>query len=241
MNTGTGFALSERFETAFNRIHKQLQQLVSHSGNDRFTFLIKEGEKKHAVIRKHADDLYQFARLRNAIVHEKINTNFYIAEPHETVVKQIEKIAMQLQQPQHALTIATAPVIYFYKDTPLTEVLSVIQKHPYTQFPIYNRRGEYKWVLTSNMVVNWIAHNLHHDVIYLEEIQVRDLYVPKKEQHIAFTSAFSSIIDAEFCFEEHHLQGKKLEALIITMNGEKNELPLGIITPWDLMQISKAH
>jgi hypothetical protein len=30
---------------------------------------------------------------------------------------------------------------------------------------------------------------------------------------------------------------KKLEAVIITENGKKDEAPLGIITPWDLIEI----
>jgi hypothetical protein len=41
----------------------------------------------------------------------------------------------------------------------------------------------------------------------------------------------------EELFEDHHLAHKKLEAVIITENGNMSEKPLGIITSWDLVEI----
>ncbi|MCP8969948.1 hypothetical protein [Ectobacillus ponti] len=190
-------SMSERFEVAFNRIHKKLQQLAAPGGNDRFSFLVKEGAKRHGVIRQYEEQLQQYARLRNAMVHEKTDVRFYIAEPHTSIVKDIEHIAGQFQRPQSALSIATAPVVYYYDYTPLKEVLATIQKHSYTQFPIYDKTGEYKWTLTSNMIINWMANNQNGDVIHLEQVKVRDLRIRKKPNEIAFISAFSDIFEAK--------------------------------------------
>ncbi len=83
--------LSERFESAFNQIHENLKKLVS-ADTDKFTSLLRYGNHLKSV-QAYQDELYQYAKLRNAIVHEKVSPGYYIAEPHEKVVERIEKIA----------------------------------------------------------------------------------------------------------------------------------------------------
>ncbi len=90
--------LSERFEIAFNRIHKALSKMVKNIHGDTFSQLVAHGAKRHAIIRSYKDELFQFAKLRNAIVHEKLKADFYIAEPHQDVVERIEEIAELLEK-----------------------------------------------------------------------------------------------------------------------------------------------
>ncbi|MGG1559593.1 hypothetical protein ABEH82_16230, partial [Geobacillus thermoleovorans] len=63
--------LSERFEAAFNRIHAQLKKIANVTHTDAFTSLVHITSKKHALIRSVKEELLQYAKLRNAIVHEK--------------------------------------------------------------------------------------------------------------------------------------------------------------------------
>src|SRR4051812_48727138 len=110
--------LSERFEVAFNQIHLWLRKNVKNAKTDKFSELLRIGFQHHSIIRKHYYDLLMFSRLRNSIVHDKIEIGFYIAEPHEQVVDKIENIATQVFQPKTALFIANKPVIYFQEETP---------------------------------------------------------------------------------------------------------------------------
>lgn len=91
------YLLSDRFEVAFNRIHDSLKKLID-ADTDKFTSLVRFGST-HKVVGTYRNELYQYAKLRNALVHERKELGFYIAEPHQEVVVRIEKIAEILSKP----------------------------------------------------------------------------------------------------------------------------------------------
>jgi CBS domain-containing protein len=228
---------SERFEAAFNRIHKKLQELLTHLPSDRFTLLLREGQKKYALVRTYADELYQYAKLRNALVHEKITTGYYIAEPHKQVVERIEDISRRFERPLYALQIATKPVLHFYEETPLSDILNAINTYAYSRFPIYNADGTYQWLLTSNCIVRWMARKLIGSQIDVNAVNACDLKATEKTFTVMFSAKSLDIFEMEDIFEKAHLEGIKLEAVIITENGNASEKPLGIVTSWDLVEI----
>lgn len=229
--------LSERFEIAFNRIHKRLKQAVTDVSSDRFSLLVRKGAKKYSAVRKYEEELHQFAKLRNAIVHEKVNLDYYIAEPHLEVVERVEEIAERFEQPQTALSIATKPAFYYYENAYLKDVLKVINKFSYTQFPIYGEDHQFKWLLTSAGIIKWMSGRLTENVINFEEVTVSDLYTSENHQLVDFASKSASIFEVEEMFEKYYLENKKLQAVIITEEGTSKETPLGIVTAWDLLEI----
>ncbi|MBM7656256.1 hypothetical protein JOC76_005817 [Neobacillus cucumis] len=46
-----------------------------------------------------------------------------------------------------------------------------------------------------------------------------------------------NIFEIENIFEKAYKKKRKIEGVIITENGKIDEVPLGIITAWDLIQI----
>ncbi|MCM3567074.1 CBS domain-containing protein [Neobacillus mesonae] len=228
--------LSERFEVAFNQIHSWLQKNVRNARSDKFTDLLKIGFPSFSIIRKYYHDLKMYGRLRNSIVHDKVELGFYIAEPHESVVDKIEKIAAQLTHPKAAVSIATKPVIYFHENTKLSEVLTAIQQHAYSVFPIYDTEG-YKWLLTSENIIQWFAKNMIGTSIQINEVEIKDLFPLGKSYLVEFAPKEAGMFEIEEYFENYHLKGKKLEAVIITETGLKTQKPIGIVTSWDLVEI----
>lgn len=228
--------LSERFEVAFNRIHKALSKMVKNVNGNIFTQLVAHGSKRHAIIRSYKDELFQFAKLRNAIVHEKLRADFYIAEPHQEVVDRIEEIASILEKPVTALSISNSPVVYFNYYSSIKDVILAIYTNTYTKFPIF-KDGTCIGILTSGAVIKWMAKQLSNDTIDLSNIRVGEV-IPYETKHlIDFVDEKRDIFDVEDMFEKRHAHGKKLEAVIITENGKMDEKPLGIITSWDLIEI----
>jgi CBS domain-containing protein len=229
--------LSERFEIAFNQIHKCLIEKVKCTSDDRFKNLVEVGMKKHSLIRSFYNELCQFAKLRNAIVHEKVDYDYYIAEPHIEIVERIEKISNYFMKPETALNIATKKVHHFKENDRLAKVLSCIREKSYSRFPIYNEKGEFLWLLTATYILNWLTDRLSDQVIDLNNARISDIADKQNKELVAFISKTSSIFKAEEIFETFHKDGKKLEAIIITLNGNENEKPLGIVTSYDLIEI----
>ncbi|MFS0783941.1 CBS domain-containing protein [Bacillus sp. 1P06AnD] len=225
---------SERFETAFNRIHKALMKNVKGARSDKFTDLVYRG-KSHGFIRYYEADLCQFAKLRNAIVHEKIKQDYYIAEPHIDIVEKIEKIAEEFERPPSALSIATKPVYYFYESDQLKDVLDVIKKHSHSIFPIYNEKEEYSWLLTASEIVKYLADHFDEDKRDLNRVKIKELFNPKHKKNIAFVSQHTTVFEIEDIYEEYQKRNKKLSCVVITRSGHLSEEPNGIITSWDLL------
>lgn len=227
--------LSERFEVAYNQVHDALRGLVKIN-DDRFVVLVKVGAKRYQVIETFKKDLEQYAKLRNAIVHEKIEVGFYIAEPNEKVVIHIEKIANILSQPNYALSIASKDVVYFDDRDKILKVTSAIKDHGYSKFPVY-QNNKCIGLLTSSSIVKWLARNMKNGSVNLANIRISDIMKFEKAHPIDFVSKEINIFEVENIFEKSHKKKQKLECVIITENGRPEEKPLGIVTPWDLIEI----
>ena len=226
---------SGKFETAFNRIHKELKEMVKGTDSDAFVELLYSGYKNHSLVRKYKSDLHQFAKLRNAIVHEKVNADYYIAEPHIEVVERIEEIAKEFEKPQTALSIATSPVFYYYEDAYLKDVLKVINKFDFTRFPVYDKDDKYIALLTSTEIIQWMAKHFTDSVVHFEDVRIKELLTNGKNYFVTFVDEDASFYHIEELFERYHTRGKKLQAVIITETGDRHGKPIGVITPWDLL------
>lgn len=231
--------LSERFEVAFNQIQDSLENLLKIY-NRGFTDLVRLGSTKHKIIKEFYDELLQYAKLRNAIVHDKIELGYYIAEPHEKVVQRIEHIAKVLSKPNYVLKIATEKVTYFQADDPITKVIQEMKNHSYSKFPIY-RNNECIGLLKARTIVKWMADHLDNGNFEISSAKVRDVYLNGSENQILFVPKSFNIFDVEDLFEQAHLEHKKIEMAIITENGKRNETPLGVVTPWDLIEIDYTN
>jgi len=235
MNKKQGQLLSERFEVAFNQVHDALRDIVQIN-DERFVVLVKVGAKKYQIIDTFKKDLEQYARLRNAIVHEKMEVGFYIAEPNAKVVHHIEKIADVLNRPNYALSIATKKVVYFDHLDSILHVTDTIKKYGYSKFPIY-KNNNCIGLLTAGTIMKWMVQNMENGMVNLSNILVANIMEFEKEHSLEIVAKDLNIFEIENIFEEAHKKKRKIEGVIITENGKMDEVPLGIITAWDLIQI----
>jgi predicted transcriptional regulator len=227
--------LCERFEVAYNRVDGVLRNWVKYY-DKRFTVLVREGAKKHHLIKIYSDELEQYGRLRNAIVHEKRELGTYIAEPHLNVVERFEKIASIFTQPNYALTIATKKVIWFDSEISIISVIKAIKQHGYSQYPIYNGTT-FAGLLTTGDIVKWMANYTVNNIVDLSEVKVMDILAGVEHHPVEFAEKSLDIFEVEDIFENAHKDKTDLEAVIITENGKEDETPLGLITAWDLIEI----
>ncbi|WP_028784069.1 CBS domain-containing protein [Thalassobacillus devorans] len=231
--------LAERFEIAFNQIHQQLKMINGYPKNDNFMELLQRSKIKHSVIRHHFDNLKQYAKLRNALVHEKIRDDYYIAYPHREVVEEIEKIKQTLDQPPKAIDVATRPVLFFKSNSHLTKIVEAFNRFKVSQFPIYGEDQQFLGLLTNDGVVRWLSRNMHNDCIQMGEVRASDILKLEKNHNVRFLSEKNSIFDLESSFERSFEQNLKLKAVIITGDGSQHSKPLGIVTTWDLIKIDR--
>lgn len=180
-----GQILSERFEVAFNQVHDAMKDIVKIN-DDRFVVLVKVGAKKYQIIETFKKDLEQYAKLRNAIVHEKMQVGYYIAKPNAKVVEYIEKIAKVFNRPNYALSIATKNVLYFDYNHSILKVTEAIRQYNYSKFPIYKNK-EFAGLLTAGSIVKWMAQNRVSTSVNLDDTHIYDSMKYEKDHPVALS------------------------------------------------------
>ncbi|MFD2922990.1 CBS domain-containing protein [Halobacillus naozhouensis] len=231
--------LVERFELAFNKIHQHLKEMNRYPKNDNFAELLNHS-KDRGVVREYYDVLRQYAKLRNAIVHERVRDGYYIASPHVEVVEELERINQTLDQPPLGLDIATRPVLFFYEETELFHVIEAFGKHGVSQFPIY-RDGAFTGLLTDAGIVRWLGESVDGGSVVVDRMTVGDVLRHEKVHNVEFVSEAASVFELEDLFESSHGEGEKLKAVMITEGGERDGKLLGIVTLLDLIKVDGAE
>ncbi len=232
--------LTERFEVAFNLIHNVLKRLNPYAESDAFTKMLSISRRKHAFLNSFYYELKQFAKLRNALVHEKFEKQTYIATPHEKTVEIIERIAKYLSKPPSVMEIATKEIVQFHLIESLETILKKMDIHCYHQFPVYNNE-KFAFLLTDRGITKWFSSHIKNGVIEIAQATASDLQPFENEHYVLFVSKEMNIFELEEIYEKSFKESTKLEAVIVTNNGSVFEQPLGMITAWDLIEIDLLY
>lgn len=224
---------SERFLTAFNRIDKAIRSNMGNSKGIGFSKAVKIMSKHNPKIDYHADDLLEYAELRNAIVHNRVETNFAIAEPHLSVVENIEMIEKVLTQPERVIPLFQKNVVTFQDDVTLEMILEAIHKKGFSKFPIYHK-NEFKGLISESGITKWLAANKFKEV---KKVNMSEILPFQKDSNYQFIHKDTTVFEAVDIFKEQIEKGNRVDALLITKTGSQKEPLQGIITSWDIMAV----
>ncbi|MGX7412042.1 CBS domain-containing protein [Enterococcus caccae] len=222
---------AEEFLSSFNRIEKWFREQLNNPTNMGFSEMVRRlSRKKDSQIPLFQDDLLQMAQLRNAIVHEQISTDFVIAEPNEWAVKRMAEIETALISPEKVLPRFAKKVTGFDINISIKDILAIVARKQYSQFPIYNQ-GQFKGLITVRGLGIWLAVESSKGDIQLEGRKAVELLERNyKGSNYQFVSSDTTI----FQVEEMFVTQVRLEAILITKDGNPNGSLLGIIRPRDL-------
>ncbi len=226
------------FINSYNKIDGQLRGLYGYKASQSFTDIVRRCAEKNATVRKYENELIDYARLRNAIVHQSTDGSI-IAVPCDEVVEKISQIERLLCTPP---TIGSAmrekKIVSVDDEISVKQVILLISRTGFSNLPVYhrgrmigivnNRRiiRELGGVLAAGGDLDAYAANTPVGKIVTES----DLFTYYK--YLGRKNTLQEIVDA---FEEN----KKLIAVLISENGLIGERIENIITTADLVGVNK--
>ncbi len=229
--------LARRFINAYNQIDNGLRSIHNFKRSSSFSDLVRKAVPENHVVRKYEDDLIDYGRLRNAIIHRS-NDDYVIAEPHEDVVLKIEKIARLITTPPNALaTVCKDSVLTVEFDVTLENVARLMAQFSYSNLPIY-QDGSLIGIANGQKVLEFLGRQLEKkkDINeLLKNTQITELLNykgPFKQYEVV--PAVSTVEEVLNLFNHN----PKLLAVLITKNGTMSEAPLGIITTSNVMEMN---
>lgn len=232
----------ERFLAAYHLIEQSLRKMSGDGVRESFRHLLDDVAKESAVVRRYKDDLGEFGELRNAIVHERVSPDYLIAVPLAETVEKIEEIARLLSNPPLVYPEFRREVVVFSPSDSLGQVLEVMHRKGFTQFPVYEG-GVYRGLLTDGGIARWVAARVARGAgtapvgEALSGVTVGEVLSSEKNPGRArFVSKRATVYEVEEIFRENSKRERwRVAAVLITENGKADEELLGIITPSDLL------
>lgn len=210
----------------FNEIEQWLKRRCNQRDWN-FIFMINQLKLKDSIVRQFYDDLYQFASLRNAIVHTR-SVDRVIAEPYGETVAEIEKIKTKLFDPP---LVKTFPVLSLKSEDNINALLAIVQGHNYSQVPLVDQNEHVIEILNTNTIARWLAAHVKDDLISLHETTVEHL-LPHIEykRNYRFISKTTNLYEAANIFQTFASTNKRnLDAFFVTHSGQQNQKPMGIV------------
>lgn len=227
---------SQRFLNAFNIIEKHMLRITRENIGVSFCSLVDMASKKYNSVQYFSVDLKEYTDLRNAIIHERTDGHA-IAEPHHCTVEKIEAIANNLIAPPSLIPLFKQSVVKLRMDDSISSAVSCMLENSFSQIPIYEG-SDFCALLNANTITRWLGACVETDIFSLKETPIQEvLRYSENQDNYCFLGKKDDLFSALKKFQYYEQKGKYLEAIMITQNGSKSELPIGIITIWDLPNI----
>ncbi len=223
-----------RFINAYNRLDKGLRDIFNLKPALSFTDVVRRTATINSIIKKYEDDLVDFGRLRNAIIHR--STEEPIAEPHDDVVEKFEAIVRLVTAPPTAMqSVVNRNVFVANGDVTLRALLPEMFKNGYSNIPVY-LDDTLVGVVNRKMIVDALGSAIEAGVKVEKVLDARivdALNVLDVSQHYEVVSETATIDSLIYMFN----QNRKLSTIIITEQGTYTEKPLGIIVTADILDM----
>ena len=219
---------ASRFISAYNKIDNLLRSRYDFKPNVSFSEVVRKSAAYSAVVRKYEDDLESYAKLRNVIVHNS-NDKMIIAEPHDDIVENIERIYEILFLPPLAMSCAHKALTLPHT-TPLSAAIKTMTKSGYSNVPVIED-GKIIGVATNKLIVEFIAQKMGDDLNEaLESATVSDVLKASSEHY----EILKSNVNADEVLGDFY-KNPKLQ-IVILADGDDIK---GVITTGDLNKILK--
>ena len=226
---------AKRFISAYNRLDQGLRDIYSIKRTLNFSDMIRKVATVNTVVKKFEEDLIDYGRLRNAIVHR--SSDEIIAEPNVDVVEKLEKIARIINTPPRVIECLRPRQVFSVDgDTVLRDVVGEMWKKGYSVVPVYIS-GTLVGVINRKMIVDgigkFIADGKDIDDAMQEPVsKCLDIFNQTNHYEVAPTSL--TVENLMYMFQ----QNRKLSSVILTENGNYTEPAKVIIVSADIIDLN---
>lgn len=226
--------LVDRFLDAFNRIEETMRTFLK--SKEPFNLLLQAMLDRNRIFNHQFTFLNDCRLLRNILVHRSHKDETYMALPGSAMVAHLEDLANEFEDVPTVYTYCAKEVLSVQVHDTMYRVMNLIQERDYTQFPVYDGK-KFVNLLTENVLTRWLAKH----VVTIHEMPFADLRhtveqaltLQGENNHWKFVARKMTIPEATALFAEKPV----LEALIITENGKLKEVPLGLVTRTDALDL----
>lgn len=226
---------TDNFILMFNQISDHLSQLANIDRHEPFYHVVDLAAQKNPAVQREAAQLKKYGDLRNAIVHDSAYPGEKFAEPTDATLAKFAGILNRIISPKQLFPAFQREMRCFAPNEPLVAALAYMRENGFSQV-VVQQNGTLS-LLTVEGVAGWLAAKAKEDIISIAEAKIGDALafdIPDAFRVMGRSETVSHVQEAFAKAIDH--KKPRLLAVIVTQNGKPNEKPLGIVTPWDLLE-----
>ncbi|HAZ37401.1 MAG TPA: hypothetical protein DEF85_00095 [Clostridiaceae bacterium] len=230
---------SKEFLSIYNEIDEYMRRRLNADNRVPFKRMVDILIKKDKVFDRYKDDLFDFARLRNAIVHNPYGSKAEpIAEPHDLIVEKFKKIKNEIMNPVRLIDIAVKgnDIYSATLDDDALEVMEKMNDNSYTHVPVLEN-GLLIGVFSLYSVFAYLTENEGSQITNQTKVgDLRDYISLEKHQgeYFKFEPKNCLVIDVEDLFIKRLENNRRLVMIFVTENGNSDNKLLGIVSAWNV-------
>ncbi len=226
--------------------------------NDRFLELCQEFERaanvkydlknsqnpygyvaKLAEFNAHEGNIESIRHIRNIFSHARRIDGVDIATVSERTLDYLQELIDMLETPLTALDVASTEVAMATPKDRIVWVMRQMTENGYSHFPVA-KKGVVTGVFSENTLFRYL---LRFQQVRLDKgLRIEDfnefLHLDSNTNRFyKFTSRKTSVVELKAMFRMLDHKGRKLAAVFVTENGDPSEKLMGIVTPWDVVDV----
>lgn len=227
---------SAEFISIFNKLEKYFKDQVDDGARKPFYSLIGTLKHSNSNVRYYYIKLKEYADLRNAIVHERIDGRV-IAEPNEYAIKELQSIYEKITTSPKVVEVCAHSVKTLNVDDDLSAALGLMNKHGFSQVPIY-AEGSYVGMLNSIAISCWMSDLMDMGHIDISKVMIKDvLSYARKSRVTLFKAKDLDVYEVLDVYKAYAILPERIDAIIVTETGSKSEEPITIVTDHDMLKM----
>ncbi len=229
---------SERFLNAFAAVEGALKQITQRHDSS-FTTNVTLAAQTNSYVKLKKDQLIEYAQLRNAIVHHRVDYDEVIAEPHLAVVEAFESIANVLGSHKTVLDMVKQPVLKAEADDLLKGILAQQQAQGYSVVPVYEK-NQFCGLIDEDLLQYVLLKAMQGELDLNQVTCAIVKKLPSTQDRVYFADAKAHFASILFNLDILFDQGKRVKVILVTEHGYASNPCLGVLTMADIGRIRLA-
>ena len=188
-----------------------------------------------------AADLRYCREVRNLLQHNPKIGGEYAVVPGENMIRLLDTLLEKVNRPARcgAAAVPKEKLLWCRPEDFVLPVMREMQRQDISKVPILTN-GRVSGVFSTDAV---FQHILENPPIQLDESTCfhhfsRQISIDGETgKYYAFVSADAPLTQVERIFEDAHRRHVRIRIVFVTQNGSPNEKLIGIITPWEMIDI----
>ena len=201
-------------------------------------FYILSNQKEYKKFEK---DINLIRKIRNLLSHGECKVEGKVAiEINENIIEKLKEIISLLENPPLVASRYITEMFVVDLEEKLEKLIKTMNEKKISHVPVLDKDKKLVGVFSENTIFSKLSED---EIIEIgKEYKVKDYekYI-KLENHSSeyfdFIKRNEELASAQNLFNKSIKKDKKLVMLFVTENGKKTEKILGIITPWDLLDM----